>query len=66
LAVSAFGQGLSYTTATVAVFMVGVLREVTGNWDAAIWLLFGFTLLAIPVALQVARGHKIDDELNPA
>lgn len=63
LAVSAFGQGFSYTTALVAVFLVGVLRELTGNWDASIWLLFGSCLIAIPVALQIRKGQMIDDEL---
>jgi CP family cyanate transporter-like MFS transporter len=63
LAVSAFGQGFSYTTALVAVFLVGVLRELTGNWDASIWLLFGSCLIAIPVALQIRKGRMIDDEL---
>ena len=63
LAVSAFGQGVSYTTASLAVFLVGVLREVTGGWDAALWLLFASCLIAIPVALQIRKGQMIDDEL---
>jgi len=65
LAVSAFGQGLSYSTAAAAVFSVGVLRELTGGWEAAIWLLFGFALLALPVALQIAKHKTIDEELRP-
>lgn len=64
LAVSAFGQGVSYSTASVMVFSVGVLREVTGGWDASIWLLFASCLMAIPVALQIRKGHIIDDELG--
>jgi CP family cyanate transporter-like MFS transporter len=63
LAVSAFGQGVSYTTASIAVFLVGVLREVTGGWDTALWLLFASCLIAIPVALQIRKGQIIDDEL---
>ena len=63
LAVSAFGQGLSYSTATISVFLVGVMREVTGGWEAALWLMFGFALLSIPVAIQIAKGKNIDDEL---
>ena len=63
LAVSAFGQGISYSTATISVFMVGVLRELTGGWEAALWLMFGFALLAIPVAMQISKGKIIDDEL---
>jgi CP family cyanate transporter-like MFS transporter len=64
LAVSAFGQGVSYSAAAVMVFSVGVLREVTGGWDASIWLLFTSCLIAIPVALQIRKGHIIDDELG--
>jgi len=63
LAMSAFGQGLSYSTATVSVFVVGVLRELTGGWEAGLWLMFGFALLAIPVAIQISRGKTIDEEL---
>ena len=63
LAVSAFGQGISYSTATISVFTVGVLRELTGGWEAALWLMFGFALLAIPVAIQISKGHNIDQEL---
>lgn len=64
LAVSAFGQGFSYSAALIAVFVVGVLREVTGGWDAALWLLFASCLIAIPVALQIRKGKLIDDELG--
>lgn len=63
LAVSAFGQGVSYSTATLSVFVVGVMREVTGGWEAGLWLMFGFALLAIPVAIQISKGRNIDDEL---
>lgn len=63
LAMSAFGQGLSYSTATVSVFVVGVLRELTGGWEAGLWLMFSFALLAIPVAVQISRGKTIDEEL---
>jgi cyanate permease len=46
------------------VFLVGVLREVTGNWDASIWLLFACCMIAIPVAIQIRKGNMIDDELG--
>jgi hypothetical protein len=39
------------------------MREVTGGWEAALWLMFGFALLSIPVAIQIAKGKNIDDEL---
>ena len=63
LAVSAFGQGASYSTATIAVFTIGILRELTGGWEAAIWLMLIFCLISIFVALQIGRGKMIDDEL---
>ena len=64
LAVSAFGQGLSYSTATISVFLVGVMREITGSWEPALWLMFGFALVAIPVAIQISKGRNIDEELS--
>ena len=64
LAVSAFGQGVSYSTATIAVFLVGILREATGGWEAALWMFFVVNLLSIVVALQIAKGKQIDDELK--
>jgi CP family cyanate transporter-like MFS transporter len=63
LAVSAFGQGVSYTTASIAVFLVGVLREVSGGWEASLWLMVVVCLIAIPVAIQISKGRLIDDEL---
>jgi CP family cyanate transporter-like MFS transporter len=63
LAVSAFGQGVSYTTATIAVFSVGILREITGGWEATLWMIFGICLISIPVAMQLAKGKLIEDEL---
>ncbi|NBU23449.1 MAG: MFS transporter [Actinobacteria bacterium] len=64
LAVSAFGQGLSYGTASLAVITVGVMRELTGGWEAALWLMFGFAMLSIPVALQISKRNSIDSELR--
>lgn len=64
LAVSAFGQGVSYTTASVAVFTFGLMREAFGNWDVALWVFLIAALVSIPVALQISKGHMIDDELT--
>lgn len=63
LAVSAFGQGVSYSSASIAVFAFGIMREVFGNWDIALWVFFAAAIVSIPVALQVSKGHFIDDEL---
>lgn len=64
LAISAFGQGLSYTLATVVVFSIGVLRELTGGWELALWLMFAIALLSAIAGLQIAKNHFVDDELK--
>ena len=64
LAISAFGQGLSYTLATVVVFSIGVLRELTGGWELALWLMFAIALLSAIAGLQIAKNNFVDDELK--
>ena len=64
LALSAFGQGVSYTTATITVFAIGVLRELTGGWEAALWLMFAVALLSALAGIQIAQNHIVDDELQ--
>ncbi|MDP4756575.1 MAG: MFS transporter, partial [Aquiluna sp.] len=61
---SAFGQGVSYTTATITVFAIGVLRELTGGWEAALWLMFAVALLSALAGIQIAKNHFVDDELK--
>jgi CP family cyanate transporter-like MFS transporter len=64
LAVSAFGQGMSYIFATIIVFSVGVLRQVTGGWEITLWLLFAISALSLLAGLQLAKNHFVDDELK--
>lgn len=64
LSLSAFGQGVSYTVATITVFSIGVLRELTGGWEAALWVMFGFALLSAIAGIQLAKNHYVDDELS--
>jgi MFS transporter, CP family, cyanate transporter len=64
LALSAFGQGVSYTTATITVFAIGILREITGGWEAALWLMFTVALLSSLAGIQIAKNHFVDDELQ--
>jgi CP family cyanate transporter-like MFS transporter len=64
LALSAFGQGVSYTTATITVFAIGVLRELTGGWEAALWLMFAVALLSALAGIQIAKNNFVDDELK--
>lgn len=63
LSLSAFGQGVSYSVAALTVFSIGVLRELTGGWEAALWVLFGFALVSALAGLQLAKNHFVDDEL---
>ena len=64
LAVSAFGQGVSYATAALIVFLFGILRELTGNWNLALWVYFAVGALASFIGFQIRKNHYIDDELK--
>ncbi len=63
LAVSSFGQGVSYSLASTAVLLVGILREITGGWEAAIWLMFFVALTSSLAGIQLAKRKYVDDEL---
>lgn len=64
LAVSSFGQGVSYSLASVAVLMVGILREVTGRWEASLWLMFAVAVASSLAGFQLAKRKFVDDELT--
>lgn len=64
LSLSAFGQGVSYTVASLTVFGIGVLRELTGGWEAALWVLFGFALVSALAGIQLSKNNYVDDELR--
>jgi CP family cyanate transporter-like MFS transporter len=64
LAVSAFGQGVSYTIATIMVFLVGIFREFSGGWELTLWLLFVVAAGSSIAGLQLAKNHFVDDELG--
>jgi CP family cyanate transporter-like MFS transporter len=63
LAVSAFGQGLSYSLATVMVLVVGVVREISGGWVVTLWLMLLIALLSSLAGLQLAKKRFIEDEI---
>lgn len=63
LAVSSFGQGMSYTVTTIIVFLVGIFREITGGWEVALWIFFGVALFSALMGIQIAKNHFVDDEL---
>jgi len=64
LAVSSFGQGVSYLLASIAVLMVGILRELTGGWETALWLMFAVAITSSLAGIQLAKKSFVDDELK--
>jgi CP family cyanate transporter-like MFS transporter len=64
LAVSAFGQGISYSLATTMVLLVGILREISGGWEVALVLLFAIALASSLAGLQLAKEKFVEDELT--
>ena len=64
LAVSAFGQGVSYTIATIMVFLVGIFREVSGGWELTLWLLFVVAAGSSIAGIQLSKNKFVDDELS--
>ena len=63
LSISAFGQGVSYTIATIAVMAVGISRELTGDWEPTLWILLVTAALSLLAGLQLRKGAMVDDEL---
>lgn len=64
LAMSAFGQGISYSIASIGVITVGLLHELTSSWAPGLFLMAGVAALGVLVALQVMKHHSIDSELS--
>jgi CP family cyanate transporter-like MFS transporter len=55
---------VSYTLATLMVFLVGIFREVTGGWELTLWLLFVVAAGSSIAGLQLAKHNFVDDELS--
>lgn len=64
LSLSAFGQGLGYSAATITVLGFGLLRELTGAWTASLVLVGSLAALSALVAIQIAKQQFIEDELS--
>jgi CP family cyanate transporter-like MFS transporter len=62
-ALSGFTQSIGYLLAAPGPFVVGVLHDRTGGWDAPLVLLLGLTALLAGTALLVARSQYIEDQL---
>ena len=66
LAMSAFGQGVSYSIASAGVISVGLLHELTGSWVAGLVMMSAVASLGVLVAIQVMKHRTIDSELTSA
>jgi CP family cyanate transporter-like MFS transporter len=64
LAVSSFGQGISYATASVAVILVGIFRELSGGWELTLLLLAAIALLSSLAGIQLQKKKFVEDELT--
>jgi CP family cyanate transporter-like MFS transporter len=41
---------------------VGLLRDATGGWDAALWFLLGTMVLTVPAFVVLRRPRYLEDE----
>jgi MFS transporter, CP family, cyanate transporter len=64
LAMSSFAQGVAYGTTTAVVFLVGLLRELTGEWVVALWLMFAIAVATGLLTIQLAKRKMIEDEVE--
>jgi CP family cyanate transporter-like MFS transporter len=64
LAVSSHGQSLSYTAASVAVIVVGILRELSGGWQLPLVMLSMIALASALAGIQLQKKHYVEDELT--
>lgn len=61
-ALSAFVQGLGYTTAAVLIVVFGVLHELFDGWVVALILLIFVVAAAVPASLVVTRSTTVEEE----
>jgi MFS transporter, CP family, cyanate transporter len=64
LAISSFAQSIAYGTTTFAVLSIGLLRELSGSWHLPLWVMFGIAVATGLLAIQLARGSMVEDELE--
>jgi len=64
-ALSGFTQSVGYLLAAPGPFVVGILHDRTGGWDAPLLFLLGLDVLLTVTALLVARVQFIEDQLPP-
>lgn len=59
-ATSSFVQGVGYSLVAVGVLVFGLIHTVTQGWSAPLIYLFVTSLVLLPAAVVIGRGHSID------
>lgn len=62
-ALSGFTQPVGYLIAAGGPFLIGVLREVTGDWTVSLLLMSAITVPLLLIGLAVSRATTIEDEV---
>lgn len=60
---SGFTQSVGYLLAAPGPFVVGLLYDHTGSWDAPLILLISIAVVLGFVAMRVAREQYLEDQL---
>jgi CP family cyanate transporter-like MFS transporter len=63
-ALAGFTQGLGYAIAGLGPFVVGVLREIQGGWEAPLAFLLGGLVIQVMAGVAVVRGGTIEEQLQ--
>lgn len=65
-ALSAFVQGVGYVLAGTGPLLVGVLRGVTGGWEAPFVLMFALCAVMVGAGWYAGGDRYVDDESHPS
>ncbi len=63
VALSGFAQTAGYILAAIGPFVVGVLRDATGDWTVPLLFMLAVVVLVLPAAAILARNRTVDAEL---
>jgi CP family cyanate transporter-like MFS transporter len=64
-ALSSMAQGVGYTIAALGPLLLGVVRDVSGNWDAPIALLLVVCAGMLLTGLGAGRDRFVSDDAIP-
>jgi MFS transporter, CP family, cyanate transporter len=62
VALSGAVQSIGYGVAAVFPIAVGALHEITGGWEASLWLLGAVLAIGIPSGLVLAKPGSVEDQ----